>query len=201
MKTFPPRSLSRLVVAGCLVAAAGCSGAPHTRYEEASRPSLVSERYNDTDLRTVAEAMVNSLIQHPVIRDAVRPPILMVGTVTNRTDQHLDVKSLTDMIRTALLKTGRVQAVDETARGELAAEYDYQSSGYVDPNQKKGPGKQASQDFHLRGDISSITDRGPGVQVNYMKFTMQLTDLNTNLIVWTDQKEIKKVTERPGVGW
>lgn len=191
------------LVAACLLGALafGCSGTPHTRYEEASRPSMVSERYNDTDLRTVAEAMVNSMIQHPLIRDAAERPIIMVGMVTNRTDQHIDVKSLTDKIRTALINSGKVRAIDETARPELAAEYEYQSSGYVDPTKKKGPGKQISQDFHLRGDIASITDRGPGIQVNFMKFTMQLTDLSTNEIIWTDDKEIKKVTERPGVGW
>ncbi|MBI5367529.1 MAG: penicillin-binding protein activator LpoB [Planctomycetes bacterium] len=195
-------TLNRVLATTCLLAACGCSsGASHTRYEEPSRPSLVSERYNDTDLRTIAEAMVNSMVQHPVIRDAATKPIIMVGMVTNRSDQHVDVKSLTDKIRTALIKTGCVRAIDETARPELAAEYEYQSSGYVDPNQKKGPGKQISQDFHLRGDIASITDRGPGVQVNFMKFTMQLTDLSTNEIIWTDDKEIKKVTERPGTGW
>lgn len=184
--------------------AAGCTGrrsSPNVRYEDEDLPVLLDDRYNDTDMKKIADRLVQSMIEHPALKQASKPPVVMVGNVANRTMEHIDVKSLTDKIGVSLLATGKVQLVDETARGELASEYDYQGQGYVDPATRSGPGKQVGADYFLRGDIAEDVHEAGGKKVIFYKVTLQLTDLKTNLQIWKDDVEIKKSATRGKVGW
>lgn len=61
-------------------------------------------------------------------------------------------------------------------------------------------GKQVGADYLLFGDIASIVKRAGRDTDVYYKFTLNLVDVQTGIIEWTDEKEIRKEARRPIFG-
>ena len=111
------------------------------------------------------------------------------------------MEALYDHVKTALIQSGRVTFLDKSARAEIAKEYEYQGSGYVDPNQAKGPGRQKAAAFLMGGVVTSTVQQVGNNKAMYYKATFELTDITTTEIVWTDQKEIVKHFKKRSVGF
>src|SRR4051812_46818511 len=99
--------------------------------------------------------MVDSLVAHPAIAGAHRPPVVMVTNLQNKTSEHIDTQSIMDMVRVELMKTGKVSFIDKEARQDISDEYNYQNSGMVGGETKKGPGGQVGADFIVNGRLDS----------------------------------------------
>ncbi|KFE63482.1 penicillin-binding protein activator LpoB [Hyalangium minutum] len=200
---------TRLIVSASLAAmlSACYVGGPraYTRgtYEDPNTIEMLSDEFNENDLQLIAKKMAESLSNSPRFAqtDPQRLPIVLVGKLKNSTSEHIDMRSLGDKIQTALAQTGRFALVDQQARWDIAEEYEYQGSGYVDPNQAKGPGQQVSVDFIMTGDLASIIQEVGNDKLVYYKMTAKLNNVRNGLIEWTDEKQIRKKFERRAVGW
>jgi uncharacterized protein (TIGR02722 family) len=202
---------TRRLLMSALVAASltGCYVGPraYTRgtYEDPNTIEMLSDRFNENDLQLIAKKMAESLANAPRFVQAPpqgqQLPIVLVGKLKNSTSEHIDMRSLGDKIQTALAQTGRFAIVDQQARQDIAEEYEYQNSGYVDPNAAKGPGHQASVDFVMTGDLASIIQEVGRDKLVYYKMTAKLNNVRTGLIEWTDEKQIRKKFEKHGVSW
>jgi uncharacterized protein (TIGR02722 family) len=202
---------TRLIVTACLAASlSACFHGPraYTRgtYEDPNTIEMLSDRFNENDLQLIAKKMAESLANAP--RFAAPPadpqqrlPIVLVGKLKNSTSEHIDMRSLGDKIQTALAQTGKFALVDQQARQDIAEEYEYQQSGYVNPNEAKGPGQQVSVDFVITGDLASIIQEVGNDKLVYYKMTAKLNNVRTGLIEWTDEKQIRKKFEKRTVGW
>ncbi len=182
------------------LSAATLSGCGQTvDYEDKDAATLVDENFNDTDLKGIADDLTQDILRSPLFAEgAAKKPVLMVEQVANRTHEHLDIKSLTDKIRTGIVRSGRVEVVDETARKTLPSEYEYHASGNVDPATAKGPGRQVAPDFVLRGDFTDQRHETTNQKtlVIWYQVTLQLTDVSKGTIVWSKDHEIKKVRRK-----
>jgi penicillin-binding protein activator len=180
--------------------AGACARGPSIRYGDPTKVETLTDEYGSTDLQGISERMVQSLVRHPVIMNGDRP-VVQVSTVKNKTTEHIDTKTLTDKIRTALLKTGMVRftAVSDASR-ELSDTLDYQRSGAVDRKSAKRVGKQVGADYILVGEIDSIVKSDGRRSDVYYKFNLNLVDVESGLIEWADEKEIRKESTRPLVG-
>ena len=179
----------------------GCASSPTVTYGSPEQVETVTTEFGSTDLQMIAEKMVNSLLATPMLSSGQRP-ILYVHQVKNKTDEHLDTKSVTDKIRVTLLKSGRVQftAVNEV-NDEMIKQLEYQtSSGYVDPKTAATIGRQVGADYFLFGEITSIKKSAGRVKDVYFKFTLNLVNIETGLIEWADEKEIRKQAKKPLIG-
>ncbi|ADO74107.1 penicillin-binding protein activator LpoB [Stigmatella aurantiaca] len=198
---------SRLILSACLAASLTACGGPRafTRgtYEDPNTIEMLSDRFNENDLQLIAKKMAESLANTPRFAQATAQPlpIVLVGKLKNSTSEHVDMRSLADKIQTALAQTGRFALVDQGARLDIAEEYEYQQSGYVDPNAAKGPGQQVSVDFIMTGDLASIIQEVGNDKLVYYKMTAKLNNVRTGLIEWTDEKQIRKKFEKRSVGW
>ncbi len=184
-----------------VVLLSACATAPNVSYGSPEQVETVTTEFGSTDLQMIAEKMVNSLLATPILSSGKRP-VLYVHRVKNRTDEHIDTKSITDKIRVTLLKSGRVRfsAVNEV-NDEMIKQLEYQtSSGMVDPNTAKSIGYQVGADYFLYGEIASIKKEAGRVEDVYFKFTMNLVNIETGLIEWADEKEIRKQAKRPLMG-
>ena len=180
-----------------LLALAGCG--ERVDYEDPNATTLVDADFNDTDLKQIADKMTQSMMRSNLfVENPAKKPVLMVEVVTNRTSEHIDLKALTDKIRTGIARSGRVEVVDETARKTFSDEYEYHASGNVDPATAKGPGHQIGADFVLKGDFTGQTHESKNQKTRVITYqvTLQLTDLSKGTIVWTDDHEIKKVRRK-----
>ncbi|MFH1021997.1 MAG: penicillin-binding protein activator LpoB [Planctomycetota bacterium] len=191
--------LVAMVGTGLVVAMlAGCQ--PQTSYEDPDRVVLVDDKFNDTDLKQFAGKMADSILQFMAKEHPDKKPVVMVNRLDNKTSEHISTKGITDKIITALMQGGKVRVVDETARADVAKEYEYNAGGAVDPKTVKGPGKQTGADYFLRGEILSDTHAGNKQKVQFYMITLKLTDIEKNEIVWQADDEIKKYTKRAKVG-
>ncbi len=179
----------------------GCASTPAVTYGDPGQVETVTTEFGSTDLQTIAEKMVNSLLATPVLSSGERP-VLYVHKVKNMTDEHIDTKSVTDKIRTTLLKSGKVRftAVNEV-NDEIIKQLEYQTkSGIVDPSTAKSVGHQVGADYFLFGELSSIKKSSGRVKDVYFKFTMNLVNIKTGLIEWADEKEIRKQAKKALIG-
>ncbi len=196
---------SRCLFAVAALALAACSGPrAFTRgtYEDPNVIEMLSDKFNENDLQLIAKKMAESMAGSA--ENFTRPParpLVVIKTFKNSTSEHIDMKSLADKIFVALSKTGKFTFQDVGARKDVAEEYEYQGSGYVDPNQARGPGQQAGADYVLTGEVSSIIQEVGADKLIYYKMTSKLTNLRSGVIEWTDEKELRKKFEKQGVSW
>ncbi len=191
MKAAGPLLL--FAAAGLALAAAGCGTT--VEYGDAKAVETVTVDFGSTDLQMIAEKMVRSMLAAPVIAEANRP-VLQVSAVRNQTGEHIDTKAITDKIRTTLIQSGKVQFTAADARQEMVDELQYQrDSGYVDPSTRTQIGRHVGASYLLTGDIASIRKSKDDTKDVYYKITLNLVDLETGLISWTDEKEIRKREE------
>jgi uncharacterized protein (TIGR02722 family) len=170
------------------------------QYDDPGKENLLNDQWSETDMQKTVESMVASLVAHPAIAAAKNPPIMMVTNLQNKTSEHIDTQSIMDMVRVDLTKTGKVAFVDKEARGDVSDEYNYQNSGMVNEGSKKGPGGQVGADFIVNGRIDSIVQEVGKEKTVYYKITLNMTNLKTNLITWTDQKQMRKAFKKKTIG-
>ncbi len=190
-RLLPPAAALSLVLAGLMLA--GCE--PEVKYDDPGSLT-VSKDFSDTDIRATADELGASLgkflAESPIITKAEKVPVLLPLEVKNRTSRHLNTRIIMDRIETAILKSGRVELVAGEAREALAKEYEYMSSGMVDPATQKGPGKQTGCDYVLLGSIENVPARQGDVKVDYYYIKLSLVNVTKNTKAWQDEKEIKK---------
>lgn len=180
----------------------GCAPRAFTKgeYDDPNKVILLDDKFNENDMQLVANQLVNSLGEFSKVKNASQPPIVMVGTVRNRTSEHIDVKSLTDKIRTELIKSGKFRFSDKTSRDEVSEEYEYQSGGLVDQKTSAKKGKQVGVQYLITGDIGSNVQQVGKDKVIFYIVTLNLTELESNLIEWSDNKEIRKRYKKQSIG-
>ncbi len=182
----------KLFVAAGLLAllASGCATTVQYGDETSAKP--IDTGFGSSDLQQIAAKMVDSLVGDEKLMAKVGsdgPPILMVDKVKNKTMQHIDTESVTDSIRTKLIRSGEFSFQDRTTEGALQEELAYQQTAAKDA---VASGQQDAPRYMLTSNLSSIEQNEGRLTDVYYKFTMNLRDLKSGRIIWADEKEIRK---------
>lgn len=162
--------------------------------------NLLTDRWSESDMQNAVKDLVTAAVGHPTIAGAKRRPIVMVTRLQNKTSEVIDTQNITDMFQVELQNSGKVQFVDKAAREDIAEEYEYQDSGMVSRESKKGKGGQVGADFVLNGRLDSIVQEVGKDKTVYYKMTMNLTNLKSGLVEWTGQKQMRKMFKKKRVG-
>ena len=182
----------------------GCSSVKVTRTEVTKTIDL-SGRWNDTDSRLVSEEMIKDCLTRPWVNEVNmktgKNPYVIVGTVVNRSSEHIDAQIFIKDLEKNLLNSGKVKFVaSKEPRQELREERTDQSQ-YSSKETAKPFGKEIGADFMLQGSINSVSDERKGKSAVLYQVTLELVNLETNEKVWIGQKEIKKIVSRSSFGW
>ena len=188
-----------LVMVG-VVACGGPRAFTRGEYGDPQEITMLDDQWNQNDMQLIAKKMVGSLETWIQEQNMPQKPIVILEMPRNRTSEHIDMDALYDHIKTALIQSDKFTFLDKAAREEIAKEYQYQGSGYVDPSQAKGPGKQKAAAYLLGGVITSTIQEVGRNKAAYYKATFELTDIQTTEILWTDQKEIVKHFKKRSLG-
>lgn len=157
----------------------------------------LSGRWNDTDSRLTAEALVEQLLQQRWIDEYVQShggnrPVIVVGLVTNKSHEHISAETFIKDLEKAIVKSGRVRLVQAgDKREELRAERADQQQ-FASASTAKKWGQEIGADFILQGSINSIVDSYDKQKVVYYQVDLELTNLETNEVSWMGDKKIKK---------
>ncbi|MEK2643855.1 penicillin-binding protein activator LpoB [Bdellovibrio sp. BCCA] len=193
--TLAALSLSFLAVTSC-----GPKAFVKGQYDDVNRENLMNDQWSETDMQKAVADLVASLMQSPAINQAKKMPVVMVTGLQNKTSEHIDTQSIMDMVRVELMKSGKVGFIDKEARQDIADEYNYQNSGMVADESKKGPGGQVGADFIINGRLDSIVQEVGKDKSVYYKLTLNLTNLKSSMITWSDQKQIRKTFKKKSIG-
>ncbi len=169
-------------------------------YDDVNRENLMNDQWSETDMQVIVKSMVDSVVAHPVIANAKKMPVVMVTNLQNKTSEHIDTQSIMDMVRVELTNSGKTAFVDKEAREDISNEYDYQNNGMVSEETKKRGGGQIGADFIINGRLDSIVQEVGKNKSVYYKITLNLTNLKTGVIAWTNQKQIRKTFKKKSVG-
>jgi penicillin-binding protein activator len=164
----------------------------------------LSGKWNDTDSRLVSEEMIADVLNRAWLgtyRSAHRRnPVVIVGTVRNRSDEHINTRTFVKDLEKALINSGEVAFVASAdERGELRDERKDQASHASDATAKE-EGQEIGADFMLQGSINTISDRLEGKEVRYYQINLELIDVENNRKAWIGDKKIKKLVQRSRLG-
>jgi len=183
---------------------AGCAQKSVVRYGDAAAIETTDINFGSTDLQKVAGDMTDSLLLSPVVGTLTqnKRPVIFVERLKNKTSEHIDTESITDSMSTKLLRSGKFRFVDmgrvEAAREQIKFQ---QEGGMVDTNKAMQLGKQIGAEYMLYGNLSSIVKSNKDKSDVYYKFTLRLMDLESGLVEWADETEIRKTKTKESVGW
>jgi len=189
----PSRLSLALLVAAAL--AAGCAK-DTVRYGDARGVETVTNEFGSTDLQMIAEAMTRSMQQASAIASG-NLPIVTVQEVKNKTSEYIDTRAITDSIRAELQRGGKVRfAVDAPGMEQQVGEIKRQQSEYYAREQAVEKGQMVGAQYRMEGNITSIVKQAQDVKDVYYKFNLQLWNIRSGLLEWSDEKEIRKTTTR-----
>jgi len=187
-----------------LVAVAGCTNKSVVRYGDATAVETNDINFGSTDLQKVAGQMTDSLLLSPVVGTltANTRPILFVESIKNKTSEHIDTESITDSISTKLLRSGKFRFVDMGRVAAASDQLDFQqNSGLVDTSKAVAFGQQVGAQYMLYGNLASIVKSNKDKSDVYYKFTLRLMDLQSGLVEWADETEIRKTKGKEFISW
>jgi penicillin-binding protein activator len=162
----------------------------------------LSGDWNDTDSRLVAEEMIKDVLNRPWLSHYQlankKEPDLIVGTVRNRTSEHIATIAFIKNLERELLNSGKISFVaNKEERTEIREERADQQEN-ASPESMKKFQQESGADFMLRGDITSIIDKEGGESVKYYQVNLELVNIETNKKVWSGEKKIKKLVSQSG---
>jgi len=196
------RVLSLMCGAGLLLSV-GCAGTGVNRVSTDRERPLTTE-FDPDDARQTVETMVDSMMTFPPVLQilAEKRPVLDVTSVKNATYQQIDTKSLTDSIRTRLIRSGKFRFKDRSTSDEdIDIINEENELGLVNPDKAVKPGSQIATEMVLNGRIVEIKAERGRIKDVYYKITMTLKDLRSGEIVWTDEKELRKERKKRVLGF
>ena len=185
------------------VSLSGCLGGKQVAYGDAGAVETTTTDFGSTDLQKISEKMVDSLLTFPPIVEvtAKRRPVMFVDTIKNKTSEHIDTESVTDTISSRLLRSGKFRFVDMTKVAAVRKQMEFQQdSGMVKDETSVKMGQQIGAEYMLYGNLSSIVKRNSDQKDVYYKFTMKLMNIESGILEWSDEKEIRKTKKRSMFG-
>ncbi len=194
-----PARIAKPIAATILVLAlAGCSTTV-TRVPTDETIDL-SGRWNDTDSQTAAGDLVDQSTATPWVDEYMMKhgdkPAVIIGTLRNKTPEHIAVKTLVADLERSFINSGRVTVVASAEeRDELRAEREDQQR-FASEESMKAWGRELGADYMLIGEINSQFDSEKGKEVKYYQVDSYLVDLETNVKVWAGFTKIKKFVGR-----
>jgi len=185
---------------GVVAILSGCGHETKVTRVDAGVVTDLSGRWNDTDSRMVAEAMVKDALQYPWLGNFEnanqRQPVVVVGTVLNSSHEHISVQTFITDLERELTNSQKVTFVaGKSERDEVRTERKEQAI-YAREETQKAPGKETGADFMMKGTIATILDEADGAKAVFYQVDLQMIDLESNAKVWYGQKKIKKVVEK-----
>ena len=157
----------------------------------------LSGSWNDTDIRLVAEELVGdslraSWIDQFRIRKG-RDPVVIIGSILNRSSEHIDTSILSKRFELAFINTGRVQMVADIDFRATVRDERQEQQFFASEETAKALGKEIGADFLLQGAVRTNIDQVSGTAVRTYYVSAELIDIETNRKVWVGEETIRKL--------
>lgn len=169
-----------------------------TRVDPTTQTDL-SGRWNDTDSRLVAEEMtkdcINRAWRSEFFAKTGKKPVIIVGLIQNKSHEHIEAETYIKDMEREFINTATVRVVQNSIFREKLREEREDQQTYSSPETQKKWGRELGADYMMFGTINSFVDTYGKTKAVTYQINLELTDMETNEIVWIGDKKIKKVVE------
>lgn len=191
MKLLKFNALFFLVLAFSL----GCAKKTVTRLDPNQQVDL-SGRWNDTDSKLTAEAMMKDVLARPWLTNFTKAkgkqPIIIVGIISNKTDEYIQTETFINDIQRELINSSMVRIVQNSVLREAMRKERGDQQQFSSQETAKKFGKELGADFMLFGTVINTPDQEGKRKLNVYQVDLTLADMETNELVWSGNKKIKK---------
>ncbi len=186
-----------LALAMCLVVLAGCTTTRISRVKEDKKIDL-SGNWNDTDITIVSDDMIDDCLHGRWLKiDTVgKKPVVVIGTIENRSSEHIDTRIIAKKLEAAMVSSGKVVTVcDFENRGTLEEARAYQAKN-ASSKTAKASGSETGADYILLGSVSINVDQRGKQSVRTYYVSLELVDIASGEKVWINEKTVKKYIQK-----
>lgn len=185
-----------IIMISCMIF--GC--ATTIRHGIADNETVTGSDWSAKDLKEVADHMVNSIAKSANLPGSElrqgKPRWILAKDLRNETDEHVNTRTIMEKVRTKLINDGIARFVDDQALNDILNQLKFQQSGLFDNKTVAQIGKLVGAKYILRGTISSIRKRSDRTDIIYYNITLQAVSIETGEIIWTDEKEVQRLTTK-----
>ena len=192
MKSFAKYCLIAFMA---IITLAGCSRT--VKRIDPNTQTDLSGRWNDTDSRLTANAMIEQMFGNSWAiefeRRHQKKPVIIVGLINNKSHEHINTETFIRDLERAIVNNGSIRLVEG---GEMREEMRRERAGqqeFASPETAKKWGRELGADFMLQGSVNSIVDQYRRNQTVYYQVDLTLANIETTERVWMGNKEIKKM--------
>lgn len=182
-----------------------CGSGPQVSRVSSDEAIDLSGRWNDTDARITAEYMIESMLNggwlNRFVSENGTDPVVIVGSIRNRSSEHIETATFIKEIEMELVNSGRVIFVASSQEREELREERLDQQSNATEDSMAALAAETGANFMLQGVITSQEDAADGEKVVLYKIDMELINMENNQKVWIDGKEIKKFIERSRTSW
>lgn len=161
--------------------------------------------YDYSDMRAMTQEFADSLVSEFLAKQPT-PPIMMTAGLENRTTRHEDTKLITDRVRDLILPTGKAQFINEARRQDLLKEQGYAAANAT-PETQARIGRQLGAKYMISGSLAEMESNSPKQvrvsrqEVKYYHMVLEVTDLESGLLVWSRPRDFAREISKPIIGW
>ncbi|NIS67363.1 MAG: penicillin-binding protein activator LpoB, partial [Gemmatimonadales bacterium] len=171
MRQLTTRGLWTSVLALSVLLVA-CSKATRVDRIEPDQTVDISGDWNDTDSRLVADEMIRDATAAPWARrfmeaNAGKRPAVVVGRVTNKSSEHINVNTFVRDMVAAFIRTETARIVSSGDEREQLRFERYDQQDFASAETRARLRNELGADFMLLGEINTIFDREGGREVKY----------------------------------
>jgi len=189
-----------LAAVAAVVLLSGCSGGKQVTRVAVDEQIDLSGEWNDIDSQHVSAALETQITNSAWVEDFRaengKKPYLIVGTVRNKTPEHIAVKTFIADLERSFINGGRVKVVASAEERDQVREERADQQEFSSQETMKKWGREKGADYMLIGEINMILDQEAGDQVKYYQVDCYLIDLEDNTKVWAGFEKIKKFVGR-----
>ena len=187
-----------------IILLAGCKSKTIERTAVGEQIDL-SGRWNDSDSQLVSRAIIADIAKRPWIEvyttENGKKPVVIVGTIRNKSSEHIETETFTKDLERELINNGRVKFVaNQVERNELRQERQDQQSWSTEETQKR-LAAETGADYMLQGSINTIIDKEGKQTVMFYQVDLEMIHLETNEKVWMGGEKIKKLITQRSTKW
>ncbi len=204
MKNF---YLIPLLVGGvCVFLLFSCAEAPSRviRVDPEQQVDL-SGKWNDTDSQMVSDEMIAACMTAPwtgnYIDASGKLPVMVVGTVFNKTDEHISADVFIKDLERAFVESNRAKVVQGGAALDEIRAMRQEQQDFASPETRHYLRNELGADFVLQGVINKIVDIDANRRVYFYQVDLELTDIESAEKIWIGQKKLKKYVEKNSYGF
>jgi PBP1b-binding outer membrane lipoprotein LpoB len=194
-----------LLLAGAALLFVGCAQAPSNVYRVDPEQEInLSGKWNDTDSQMVSDEMIATCINAPwagrFIDETGKIPVLLVGTIYNKTDEHISSDVFISDLERAFIESQRAKVIQSGAALDEIREIRQGQLSFSEPDTRRFL-RELGANFVMQGKINKIADIDANREVLFYQVDLELIDIETVEKVWIGQKKLKKYVERAKYGF